>query len=225
MNNKNKFKYAKIIKNMDSLRNLVYNIRFNYSVLLSTYEKRHKIKDIEYKQISCLLNNFILTSSIIKQYILSYEKDLSSAFIKTKKYIKTINFLFEDEWYLILLGLRNYLQHIFELKLGFGNLMSESNEEDLFIASFTLIKHEDAHKTKENIAMYNYFKCFTFLPIMDFASVIMELIDNFYEKYNKIIHSHYKSALAKYSNTDIDQYAMDMHEIYYNNINSFKKEF
>ena len=79
MNNKNKFKYAKIIKNMDSLRNLIYNIRFNYNVLLSAYEKRHKIKDIEYKQISCLLNNFILTSSIIKQYILSYEKDLSSA--------------------------------------------------------------------------------------------------------------------------------------------------
>lgn len=222
MDNKNKFRCAKIIKNMDSLRNLVNNIRFNYGFLLSAYEKRHKIKDMEYKQISCLLNNFILSSSIIKQYIISYEKDISPTFIKTKKYKKTINFLFEDEWYLILLGLRNYLQHIFGLKLCIGNIMSENNEEDLFIASFTLIKHEDAHKTKENISMYNYFKRFSFLPIMDFTSNIMELIDNFYEKYDKVIHSHYKSALEKYSNTDIDQYAMDMHQIYYNNINSFK---
>lgn len=210
---------------MDSLRNLVDNIRFNYGFLLSAYKKRHKIKDMEYKQISCLLNNFILTSSIIKQYILSYEKDLNPSLIKTKKYKKAINFLFENEWYLILLGLRNYLQHIFGLKLCIGNIMSENDEEDLFIASFTLIKHEDAHKTRENIAMYNYFKNIPFLPIMDFASIVMELIDNFYEKYDKVIHSHYKSALEKYSNTDIDQYAMDMHQIYYNNINSFKKDF
>lgn len=139
--------------------------------------------------------------------------------------IKTINFLFANEWYLILLGLRNYLQHIFELKLCIGNIMNEGNEEDLYIASFTLIKHEDAHKTRENIEMFNYFKYNLFLPIMDFASVIMELIDNFYEKYDKIIHSHYKSALEKYSNTDVDKYAMDMHKMYYNNINSFKKEF
>ena len=215
---------AKIIKGLNALSHLMTNIRYNYFTLESIYNKRKKIKDIEYKQVECAFNNFILTASIIKQYINSFEKNLDTKYIKSKKYIKTKNFLFSNEWHLILLGLRNYLQHVFHFKIGLGNLMSDvKNNEDLFILSFTLLNYDKLHPNKpENIAMQRYFKYCMALPIMDFATENMILIEDFYHKYDKIIHEHYNASLAKYDELkDVDQYAMDMHEIYLENLNSF----
>lgn len=218
-------KCAKIIKNLNALGHLITNIKFNYGILCSVYEQKDKIDDVEYKDFECALNNFILTASIVKQHIKSFEKDLDETFIKTKKYQKVKTALFDNEWHLILLGLRNYIQHVFHIKISFGNALSESpDEEDLFITNFTLIKHKELHTNKpENIALNNYFKyCFA-LPIMPFATENMCLIDRFYKQYDKVVHEHYKSILAKYNSVkDVDQYAMDMHDIYFANLNSFK---
>lgn len=217
-------KPAKIIKGLDALCHLMTNIRYNYLSLESIYKARKRIKDIEYKQVECAFNNFILSASILKQHIKSFEKNLDEKYLNSKKYITTVNSLFKDEWYLILLGLRNYLQHVFHFKICFGNLLSnDGEEEDLYIVNYTLLKYDDLHRNKpENIAMQRYFKYFFALPIMDFAAQNMFLIEKFYEKYDKIIHEHYKSILTKYNDVkDIDQYAMDMHKIYYSNLNSF----
>lgn len=215
---------AKIIKGLNALSHLVANVRYNYFTLESIYKKRKKIKDIEYKQVECAFNNFILTASIIKQYISSFEKNLEIKYLKSKKYTKIKDSLFSNEWHLILLGLRNYLQHVFHFKIGFGNIMSDDrNNEDLFILNFTLLDYDKLHPNKpENIAMQRYFKYYMALPIMDFATENMLLIENFYHYYDKIIHEHYKAMLARYDKVkDVDQYAMDMHEIYLKNINSF----
>lgn len=222
-NKKLNIQCAKIIKGLDALKHLVINVKYNYFSLKTIYNMRKKIKDIEYKQIECAFNNFILTASIIKQYIKSFEKLLDSKYLNSKKYSKTINMLFNNEFYLILLGMRNYLQHIFHFKIGIGNL-GNNNEDDLYIAGFTLLKHEELHRDKpENIAFKKFFENYFILPIMDFASENMCLINIFYNKYNNIIHDHYKSIFAKYqNNSNVDQYALDMHELYFNNINSFK---
>lgn len=225
MANDKYIKCARIIKGLNALNHLVVNIRFNYNILLSIYNQRKKIKDIEYKNVECAFNNFILVSSIIKQYIKAYERELDSSFLKTKKYVKNKAYLFENEWYLILLGLRNYLQHVFHFKICFGNFLSNKEEDDdLFIANYTLLNHEDLHKNKpENIAMLRYFKYCWALPIMDFSTNILLLIENFQIKYNKTIHEHYNSLLSKYDNDkNNDQYATNLHDIYLNNINSFK---
>ena len=65
MTNDNYIKCARIIKGLNALNHLVVNIRFNYNILLSIYNQRKKIKDIEYKNVECAFNNFILVSSII----------------------------------------------------------------------------------------------------------------------------------------------------------------
>ena len=224
METNSNIKCAKIIKGLNALSHLMTNIRYNYFTLESIYKVRKRIKDIEYKQVECAFNNFILSASILKQHIKSFEKNLDEKYLKSKKYTTTVKSLFDNEWHLILLGLRNYLQHVFHFKICFGNLLSDDGkEEDLFIANYTLLKHSDLHKNKpENIAMQRYFKyCFA-LPIMDFATENMFLIEDFYHKYDKIIHEHYKSILTKYNNVkDVDQYAMDMHDIYYSNLSSF----
>lgn len=225
MKKDNNEKCAKIIKNLNALGHLIANIEFNYDLLCSLYDHKDKVDDIEFKDIECAFNNFVLTASIIKQHIKSFEKDLDETFIKTKKYQKVKAGLFENEWHLILLGLRNYIQHVFHVKISFGyGFSSNPDDQELFITNFTLIKHKDLHTNKpENIAFNNYFKhCFA-LPIMPFTTENMYLIDRFYEQYDKVIHEHYKSMLAKYDNVeDIDQYAMDMHNIYFSNLNSFK---
>ena len=218
---------AKIIKGLNALSHLITNVRYNYFALESIYNKRKKIKDVEYKQVECAFNIFILTASIIKQYIKSFEKNLDIKYIKSKKYTKTKDLLFGNEWHLILLGLRNYLQHVFHFKISFGNIMSDArNNEDLFILSFTLLDYYKLHPNKpENIAMQRYFKYYMALPIMDFATGNMLLIEKFYHYYDKIIHEHYKAMLAKYDKVkDVDQYAMDMHEIYLENIDSFNSK-
>ena len=219
---------AKILKNINALNNLMSNISYNYGVLLSMYNIKEKFSDdIEYTPISCALNNFILMSSILKQHIKSFENDLDDSLLKSKKYNKVKTDLFENEFHLIMLGLRNYLQHIFQLKLGFGNLLSEDGEEeDLFILGFTLIKHESLHQNKrENIAVREYFKHCYALPIIPFAAENIFLMDRFHKKYVKVINDHYKSALAKYDeNQEIDQYAMDMHDIYLNNLYSWRED-
>lgn len=222
-NDKSNFQCAKIIKGLNALSHLMTNIRYNYFALDSIYKVREKIEDIEYKEVECAFNNFILTSSILKQYIKSFEKDLDTNYIKSKKYKKTVDSLFNNEWYLILLGMRNYLQHVFHFKIGSGNLFSDGGEEDLLIANYTLLKYDELHPNKpENIAFQRYFKYFFALPIMDFATENILLIEKFYHDYDKIIHEHYKAMLAKYDKVkDVDQYAMDMHEIYLENINSF----
>ena len=226
MNLNSNEKCARIIKNLNALDNLMSYINYNYDVLTTLYETREEnIDDVEYTNISCALNNFILTSSILKQHIKSFEKDLDESFLKTKKYKKIKTELFENEWYLILLGLRNYLQHIFQLKLGFGNLLSEDGEgEDLFILGFTLIHHEDLHQNKrENVAVQEFFKYCYALPIMPFADENMILMDMFHKQYDKLIHEHYKAEFEKYhENQEVDQYAMDMHDIYLNNLYSFR---
>ena len=128
---------------------------------------------------------------------------------------------------MILLGLRNYLQHVFHFKIGFGNILSDDeSDEDLFILSYTLLDYDKLHSNKpENIAMQRYFKYCMALPIMDFAADNMYLIEKFYQNYNKIINEHYRSMLAKYDKVkDVDQYAMDMHDIYYSNLNSFNNK-
>ena len=102
-------------------------------------------------------------------------------------------------------------------------MSDDRNNEDLFILNFTLLDYDKLHPNKpENIAMQRYFKYYMALPIMDFATENMLLIENFYHYYDKIIHEHYKAMLARYDKVkDVDQYAMDMHEIYLKNINSF----
>lgn len=224
MKTNSNIKCAKIIKGLDALSHLMTNIRYNYLALESIYKARKRIKDIEYKQVECAFNNFILSASTLKQHIKSFEKILDEKYLKSKKYTTTVNSLFNDEMYLILLGLRNYLQHVFHFKICFGNLFSDNGkDEDLFIVNYTLLKYDELHKNKpENVAMQRYFKyCFA-LPIMDFATQNMFLMEDFYQKYDKIIHEHYKSILTKYDDVkDIDQYAMDMHKIYNDNLNSF----
>lgn len=191
MNTESNEKCAKILKNTNALDNLMSYIHYNYTVLASLYEVREEIMDdAEYTHISCALYNFILTSSILKQHIKSFEKDLDDSFLKTKRYRKIKTDLLENEWYLILLGLRNYLQHIFQLKLGFGNLLSDDGEEDLFILGFTLIKHEELHQNKiENIAMHEYFRNCYALPIMPFATENMFLMDKFHKQYDKAVRA------------------------------------
>ena len=89
-NDKSNFQCAKIIKGLNALSHLMTNIRYNYFALDSIYKVREKIEDIEYKEVECAFNNFILTSSILKQYLKSFEKDLDTNYIKSKKYKKTV---------------------------------------------------------------------------------------------------------------------------------------
>lgn len=222
--NSNK-KTAKIIKGLNALSHLMENIRYNYFALEIAYSKKDDTDGIEYKDVECCFNNFILTASILKQYIKSFEKYLDKKYIRSKKYTIAVNSLLNNELHLILLGMRNYLQHIFHFKIGAGNLLGNTDIEDLFISSFTLLKYNELHQNKpENIAFQNYFKHCLFLPVMDFATENMFLIEKFYQKYDKIIHEHYKNKLRNYDkDNNIDQYAMDMHKIYFENLKSFSK--
>ncbi len=216
-------KIAKIIKGLNALSHLMENIRYNYFALEMAYNEKDNTDDVEYKQVECCFNNFILTAAILKQHIKSFKKSLDTKYTQSKKYIMTVNSLLNNEWHLILLGMRNYLQHIFHFKIGVGNLFEDNDKEDLFIANYTLLKYDELHPNKpENIAFQNYFKYCLFLPVMDFATENMFLIEKFYRKYDKIIHEHYKSKLNNYDkDKNIDQYAIDMHEIYFDNLNHF----
>ena len=220
----NNVKCAKIIKNLNSLSHLIKNIEFNYNIFCSAYYHRESYKDMEYKDVECALNNFILTASILKQHIKSFEKDIDITFIKTKKYQKVMSILFDNEQYLILLGLRNYLQHLFHIKICLGNSICEnSDQEDLYITNYTLLKHQDLHLNKpENIALKNFFGKHIGLSIILFVLENMDLIDKFYKRYDKVIHEHYNSILSKYNKEkDVDQYALDLGCIYRENISSF----
>lgn len=219
------YKIARIIKNLNAFDHLMQNIRFNYNILVGCYAMKDEVDDVEYKDVECAFNNFVLISSIVKQHIKSFEKDLDIKFLKTKKYCNVVNYLFNDKLYLIFLGLRNYLQHVFHFKISFGNMGGD--EEELFISNFTLLKIDDMKKRTENQAMQRFFKHCWSLPIMDFSLCIMDLIENFYKKYQKVIKDHYKSKLNKYDkSSDIDQYAMDMHDIYFENLTNINnKEF
>ncbi len=219
------YKIARIIKNLNAFGHLMQNIRFNFGILASLNTLKDKTNDAEYKDVECAFNNFILISSIVKQHILSFEKDLDSKFIQTKKYQKVKNYLFNDFFYLVLLGLRNYLQHVFHFKISFGNI--DGSKEELLISSFTLLKIDKLKKNKENNEMQKWFKRCLALPIMDFSFCNMDLIENFYKKYKKTIQEHYKSKLEKDDyKKNIDQYAMDMHDIYFENLTNINnKEF
>lgn len=64
METNSNIKCAKIIKGLNALSHLMTNIRYNYFTLESIYKVRKRIKDIEYKQVECAFNNFILSFHI-----------------------------------------------------------------------------------------------------------------------------------------------------------------
>lgn len=210
---------AKIIKGLNALEHLINNIRHNYLILESIYNKREKIDDAEYKPVEFAFNNFILIASILKQHIKSFEKNLDTYFKNSKKYQKVYEFLFTNEWHLILLGMRNYLQHVFHIHLCFGS-DGDTDNEDLYISGHTLLMCNELHPNKpENKSLLTYFKYFIALSIMPFADENMCLIEMFYKKYTNIIYEHYKSKLKHYSKEkDRDQYAEDLSDIYLDNM-------
>lgn len=215
-------KIAKIIKNLDALSHLFNNISYNYLIFYKLYQRRAKDKDMEFKRIEFAFNNFILVSSILREYIKSFEKDFTGNFTKTKIYNKTKDILLKDESYLMLLGLRNYLQHVFHFQLAFGNLLSK--EDDLFLSKIFMLKHKDLHTKKlENQVLNNFFKDNMVLPIMFFSDKVMYCMIKFYDKFQKIIHSHYKKQFEKYNSCTDDNYAFDMHNIYLNNLQEFNE--
>lgn len=210
---------ANIIKGLNALEHLINNIRHNYVVLESIYNEREKIVDIEYKPIEFAFNNFILIASILKQHIKSFEKNLDTTFKNSKKYQGIYKFLFTNEWHLILLGMRNYLQHVFHIDLSFGS-DGDTDQEDLFISGYTLLNCNELHPNKpENKSLLTYFKHCIALPIMPFAAENMYLMEMFYKKYNNLIYEHYKAKLEHYDKEkDHDQYAEDLRDIYLSNL-------
>jgi hypothetical protein len=225
---------ALIAKNLRSLEGLSKLISFDYDSFMTYYDDYSKGKTelfhvfeeglTNMDLITYLFQNFILVASILKHHVIQFEKDIDSIdFSASAKYKEIKNYLLENEHYLILLGLRNYFQHLFGLQLGFGEIGDLG--EHLFIPSFTLLKFDKLNNNKENKALIDFFKNNLMgLHIAGFALECMEIINVFFKEYDKFISSYFKKEIEEYEESmDKSKTDLDMHNIYFDNLSKIIK--